>query len=37
MVAEVVPTEMSDPGALEQFHPALLKSSRYIKDAGTGP
>jgi hypothetical protein len=30
MVAEVVPTKVADPGALEQFHPALLKSGRHV-------
>jgi hypothetical protein len=36
MVAEVMPTEMADPGALEQFHPGLLKSGRHVKDVSSG-
>jgi hypothetical protein len=36
VVAQIVPTKVADPGALEQLSPALLKSRHYIKDAGAG-
>jgi hypothetical protein len=36
VVAQIAPTKVADPGALEQLSPALLKSRHYIKDAGAG-
>ena len=33
VMAQIVPAEMGDPGALEQLFPRVLKTRRYVKDA----